>query len=283
MKQLYVYSEIQNVGIKASDQLVLYQKIEQKLWRGVVFMRKKSPGLNLIENLCAIVKRNSEYSKVIELVKNILARNQKTPEDLFDCLNEKNSQSLIDTFGQFILGCCHDIGFGTSQDQGKAFEHYSKAAEAGDIGAQYSLAVYYANDKGTTKNLEKAFELYSKAAEAGYTTAETGHTSAQYNLALCYANGKGTTKNSDKAFELYSNAAEAGNLKAQYNLALSAEAGYKDAQYNLALCYQNGWGTTENLAKALKLYLKTAKAGNTIAKINLGLCLRSGNFNNIFL
>src|SRR5688500_7879300 len=70
----------------------------------------------------------------------------------------------------------------------KTFYWYQKAAENGDIGAQYNLALSYKNGEGTEKDLEKAFYWYQKAAE-------NGDIDAQYNLAfLCYK-GEGTEKN----------------------------------------------------------------------------------------
>ncbi|KAG9293395.1 hypothetical protein G9A89_006680 [Geosiphon pyriformis] len=247
--------------------------------------------LDWLEGTLLVTKENlaifpaTEYSKVAELVKKYLVRNQKTPENLFDCLNNpkrwidnillgfslehgigtipnltkaflkyQKAANAKDSLGQFFLGRCYDTGTGTSQDQGKAYELYSKAAEAGNAFAQYNLAVCYLNGEGTTRNSEKAFELYSKAAEAG-------HLDAQYNLAFCYANGEGTTKDSEKAFELFSKAAEAGHL---------------NAQYNLAVCYANGEGTMRNSEKAFELYSKAAEAGDLDAQYNLAFCYANG-------
>ncbi|KAG9286912.1 hypothetical protein G9A89_000041 [Geosiphon pyriformis] len=249
--------------------------------------------LDWLEEALIVIKENlaiypvREYSKIANLVKIYLRHNQKTPEDLFNCLNNKSLKRSIDnillgfsleygigtlpnltkaflefqkaanaedSFGQFFLGRCYDDGIGTSQDREKAFKLYSKAVEAGDTNAQKSLGNCYFHGWGTTKSDEKGFELYSKAAEAG-------HLGAQYNLAVCYANGWGTTKNSEKAFELYSKA---------------AETGYLDAQYNLAVCYANGEGTIKNSEKAFELYSKLAEAGNTRPQYNLAVCYANG-------
>ncbi|KAG9294777.1 hypothetical protein G9A89_004052 [Geosiphon pyriformis] len=249
--------------------------------------------LDWLEETLIVIKENlaifpaTEYSKVDELVKKYLVHNQKTPENLFDCLNKQNPKRSIDnillgfslehgietipnltkaflkyqkaantkdSLGQFFLGRCYDTGTGTFQDQEKAYELYSKAAEAGNALAQNKLALCYANGRGTRKNSEKAFELYSKAAEAG-------HLKAQYNLALCYANGEGMTKNSEKAFELYSKAAKAGHL---------------DAQSSLADCYLNERGTTKDSEKAFKLYSKAADAEHLNAQNSLAVCYYKG-------
>ncbi|KAG9295258.1 hypothetical protein G9A89_015745 [Geosiphon pyriformis] len=152
-----------------------------------------------------------------------------------------------DLNAQYNLALCYLNGRGTTKDSEKAFELYSKAAEAGHLNAQYNLALCYLNGRGTTKDSEKAFELYSKAAEAG-------NLDSQVNLANCYLNGRGTTKDSEKAFELYSKAAEAGHL---------------NAQNSLAVCYLNGRGTTKDSEKAFELYSKAAEAGDLNAQNSL--------------
>ncbi|KAG9293132.1 hypothetical protein G9A89_016494 [Geosiphon pyriformis] len=48
----------------------------------------------------------------------------------------------------------------------------SKAVEAGHFEAQSNLAVCYTDGLGATKNEEKAFEILSKAAEAGDIMAQ---------------------------------------------------------------------------------------------------------------
>ncbi|KAG9288683.1 hypothetical protein G9A89_004302 [Geosiphon pyriformis] len=210
------------------------------------------------------------FAKVAELVKKYLEQNQKTPEDLFECLNNKSSKCSIH---HILLGFSLENGIGTIPDSIKAFVEFQKAANAENSFGQFFLGRCYYNGLGTTKNSEKAFELHSKAAETGTTknlkksfelfskAAEVGHTTAQYNLGLCYLNGKGTTKNEEKAFELYSKA---------------AEVGHTTAQYNLGLCYLNGKGTTKNSENAFELYLKAAEAGNTNAQTNLGNCYLNG-------
>ncbi|KAG9298577.1 hypothetical protein G9A89_004285 [Geosiphon pyriformis] len=191
------------------------------------------------------------------------------------------------------------------KNEGKAFKRYFKAAKAGDLNAQYNLALSakaghlnstfnlgwcYANGEGTTKNSKKGFELYSKVAEGG-------DLDAQCNLALCYLNGEGTIKNSERAFELYSKAAEAGHLNAQYNLALcylngegtiknlekafelfskAAKAGHLNSTFNLGWCYANGEGTTKNLKKGFELYSNAAEGGDLDAQCNLALCYLNG-------
>ncbi|KAG9290169.1 hypothetical protein G9A89_010475 [Geosiphon pyriformis] len=93
----------------------------------------------------------------------------------------------------------------------KAFELYSKVAEAGDLVSQYCLELYFYSGSGTIKHLEKV-----------------ENPSPQNNLGTRRRNEWGTMKNPEKTFELYSKTAERENTT---------------ALYTLGWCYQNGRGT----------------------------------------
>ena len=58
------------------------------------------------------------------------------------------------------------ISIGINKDLYNAFHWYRKAAENGDIDAQFNLANLYRQGEGTEKNLEKAFYWYQKVAES---------------------------------------------------------------------------------------------------------------------
>ena len=97
------------------------------------------------------------------------------------------------------------------KDLAKTVELWRKAAEQGDIEAQYNLGVCYYNGIGVMKDLSKAVELWRKAAEQG-------DTEAQYNLGVCYYNGIGVIKDLSKAVDLWRKAAEQGDDDAKERL-----------------------------------------------------------------
>lgn len=68
---------------------------------------------------------------------------------------------------------------GTPKDYQKALKWYKKAAEQGDAGAQFNLAVMYYYGEGTPQNYSQALKWYNKAADKGLVEA-------QHNLALMY-------------------------------------------------------------------------------------------------
>lgn len=78
--------------------------------------------------------------------------------------------------------------------------HLCKAAEDGDVKAQYDLGMCYVTGKGVSKDLPEAVKWFRKAAEQG-------HAGAQYILGGCYANGKGVSQDYEEAVNWYSKAA----------------------------------------------------------------------------
>lgn len=71
-----------------------------------------------------------------------------------------------------------------SSDIEKRFKnYYEKAADKGNVNAQYYIGKLYYKGKGIEKDDKKAFEYLKKAAEQG-------HVDAQYYLGKCYYDGK---------------------------------------------------------------------------------------------
>ena len=78
----------------------------------------------------------------------------------------------------------------------EAFKYCKKAAEQGEVHAQYNLGIMYANGRGVKQDLFNAKEWYQKAAEQGLAYA-------QYNLGNMYYNGQGVRQNYTKAKEYF--------------------------------------------------------------------------------
>lgn len=78
----------------------------------------------------------------------------------------------------------------------EAFKYCKKAAEQGEVHAQYNLGNMYADGLGVKHDYFKAFEWYQKAAEQG-------NASAQYNLGIMYYDGEGVRQNYTKAKEYF--------------------------------------------------------------------------------
>ena len=103
--------------------------------------------------------------------------------------------TLLLILSVFLMGCDADT------ERGRA--------ERGDVRAQFSLAIAYANGKGVQKDNVEAAKWYRKAAEQG-------HVVARLTLGLCYAEGEGVPKDSALAYMWINIAAAQG-----YHLAVS--------------------------------------------------------------
>ena len=172
----------------------------------------------------------------------------------------------------FILLFCNILCNAIENHERKInFENNLKAAENGDVEAQYLVGLHYA----VCEDYEKMFYWYQKAAENGNVTA-------QYELGCCYAWSYGGSQDSEKAVYWWQKAAENGYVKAQYELGRyyaddfgnaqdyekavywyekAAENGDVEAQYELGLCYKSGKGVEKNISKAKELLQKAAAQG----------------------
>lgn len=187
---------------------------------------------------------------------------------------------------EYRLGQMLYTGTGTEADNAAAEVLFEKAATAGNVYAQYSLAMLWLHDN--TKDAGKAVALLHKASDSGNATA-------QYALGKLYLNGELVDKDSLKAEKLLIQSSEQGNTYAQYQLGKlyleGSEPVQKDidkalnylqkatdqnnpfAQYTLGKIYLDGNGVKKDLLKAEKLLLQSAEQGNAFAAYRYGCLL----------
>ena len=96
-----------------------------------------------------------------------------------------------------------------------AFEWFRKAAEKGEVRAQYNLGVCYYEGRGTARDYAKAIEWYRRASAQG---AEK----AQRNLAYMLAKGEGTSIDLVEAYKWLSIADRLGEPKAAHDRNVAA-------------------------------------------------------------
>lgn len=116
----------------------------------------------------------------------------------------------------------------------EAFDWYTKAADKGNVLAQYKLGEMYYNGEGVIHDYAKAVEWYEKAAEQG-------NLDAQLRLVDMYYNGEGVEKDYTKSVKWFRKADEQEDLI---------------ALYNLECMYYNGRNLEKDYVKAIKLYKK---------------------------
>jgi TPR repeat protein len=109
-----------------------------------------------------------------------------------------------------------------------AYEYWAKAAELGDAGAHYHLAVMYDEGQFVEKDMKKAMYHWEEAAIAG-------HPGARHNLG-CYEGIHGRIDRAMKHFIIATN------------------LGYDQSVKMLKQCYADGNISKEDFAAALRVY-----------------------------
>ena len=135
----------------------------------------------------------------------------------------------------------------------KAVKLFTKAAEAGDVEAQYKLGVCYCNGEGVPVDEAKGIELIKKAAERG-------HMDAQRTLGDLYITGSCVKADALEAVSWYRKAASQGDLSAATQVGAS---------------YASGLGIEKDVAEAMRWLEKPAKAKIADAEITLGMLYMS--------
>ncbi|MBC8348860.1 MAG: TonB family protein, partial [Verrucomicrobia bacterium] len=87
----------------------------------------------------------------------------------------------------------------------EAANFYLKAANQGDISAQFNLGWMYANGLGVPEDDVEAFKWFRKAAHQG-------NASAQFNLGLMCEKGEGVNEDKKEALKWFQKAADNGHV-----------------------------------------------------------------------
>ena len=188
---------------------------------------------------------------------------------------------------QLRLGMAYEYGLGVQSDP-KTAEYWLKtAAGFGDPEAQTQLGLLYLQPEFADSR--QALRWFMRAAAAGSARAE-------HNIGLMYTLGMGVPVDRNEAIRWYRRAVQHGLAPSRTNLGVllvessdkaaqaegfqglsnAARNGDSDAENALAYCYQQGKGTTPDLAKAMDLYGRAAAHGNLTAMKNLAAMYQNG-------
>jgi hypothetical protein len=151
-----------------------------------------------------------------------------------------------------MLGAMYQAGDGVQEDAKEAARWYTKAADKGDQGALFSLAMLLLDGSLGTIDRQRGIPLLEKSASLG-------NGAAQYNLGLIAASS--TPPDWPKAAEWFSKAA---NL------------GVAEAEYNLGILYAEGKGVEKNIVTAGSWYAKAASQGLPDAALDYGVMVYRG-------
>ena len=149
------------------------------------------------------------------------------------------ADALMTPYEMYRRGYAYDTGDGVEQNHEKAFEWYSKAADAGDINAMFMLGqMYYTGFWVVEQDFVKAYDWFMRSADGG-------DQNSMYYLGVLYRLGLGVEKDYDKAFAWYMR---------------SADLGYYAAMKEIGDMYEKGEGVKQNKAKAEEWHAKADAA-----------------------
>ena len=101
----------------------------------------------------------------------------------------------------------------------------TRAANKGNVKAQFDLAMMYASGDSVAKNEKMAFKWFHKSARAG-------HTEAKYYMGLSFLQGRGVKKQLHLARYWFNQASKAGHPKAIYHLSRIEKSLFPQADSN---------------------------------------------------
>jgi TPR repeat protein len=181
----------------------------------------------------------------------------------------------------------YHYGIDFPENQSKAFEWFSKAAESECAESQFFLGEIYTADDVVAYDIETALAWYERSAR-------NGNQWAQLALFDIYRNGADLSlPDLEKSLYWGRKAGEQGNLAAQVSLGkmffegdtvardpleaafwlhLSADFD-DDAKSLLATLYFNGHGVEKDIARAAELFRSLARKGDSEAMVQLALVL----------
>lgn len=155
---------------------------------------------------------------------------------------------------QAALGVMHRDGQGFTKDDVEAVKWFRKAAELGDVGSIYNLAVALRDGAGVDKDADECVKFFNKAAEAG-------DAKAQFALGVIYEEGHLQPVNDEEAAKWFRK---------------TAELGIAEAQSKLAMMYFTGRGVKKDGIEGVKWLRKVAENGDMKAQCDLGIIFRDG-------
>jgi TPR repeat protein len=185
---------------------------------------------------------------------------------------------------ELAMYLCLHFGVGIARDRENAWQWCRRAAEHGNVSAQYYMGDYYWNEAYDSPNKEEskaeALRWFTLAAEQGdmqaqfavylhtpgdrnikwcIAAAEQGYVEAQRRLADCYKSGTDTPINYEEAFKWFQRAAEQGD---------------PTAQHALAMCYYQGQGVRKDPEQAAVWFAKALNSFRPDERLYLDLCSR---------
>ncbi|KAF8942544.1 hypothetical protein BGZ47_006362 [Haplosporangium gracile] len=175
-----------------------------------------------------------------------------------DSERELKAAERGDLEAQYNVGFIYQHGYGISQDLTKAKEWYLRAALREHREAQLEIGQFYEiGQGGCPKDFTKAKEWYLKAIALGH-----GLTEAQFRIGYLYEVGHGSViRDYQTAMGWYFKAADRKNA---------------EARFRIGCLYEGGHGVAQDYRRAMEWYIKAAGQDYAAAQYKAGLLYYTG-------
>ncbi|MFN2507496.1 MAG: PDZ domain-containing protein [Chthoniobacterales bacterium] len=185
------------------------------------------------------------------------------------------------------LGQMYRNGWGVAKDERNAFEYQLRAAQAGNLSAQFNVGIAYLEGKVVSANHAEALKWLEPVIQADSPPESETRAKAHFALATIYDKGGGKVPpNRSRAMAEYEKAGKAGHVESQRVLGQmlreqkkyvesvtwlrkAAEKGDRAAQNDLGTAYALGQGVPKNRRNAIAWLLRAAEQGSPTAKESL--------------
>ncbi len=157
--------------------------------------------------------------------------------------------SVDDANALHIKAVLDENGWGGEKDLANAIRLYARAAEKGQVDAQFSLGELAYGRRGVRRDVKRALEWYQLAANQG-------HPGAKSRIGTIYARGDGVEKDLQLGLRYFEEAAASGD---------------REAQFNIGVAYLNGNGRPQDYKKAGEWFTAAAQQAHPDAQFNLAL------------
>ena len=176
-----------------------------------------------------------------------------------------------DVYAEFKLANMYFEGKGVAQNDAQAAKWFLEAARHDHVEAQFIIGTMFEKGDGVSQSDAKAYTWFVKAANQGHNRSKIMLESDKWRLFVASRDEDVQKENSQKeppAQEITPEQVEEYTLK--------ASQGDVDAQYNLGIMYFHGEGIQKNLEEALYWFLKAAEQDDPDAQYNLGFMYGKG-------
>lgn len=173
---------------------------------------------------------------------------------MFNEIYNNKEYTKMQSYLEYRIGKCYDMGLGTQQDYNSAIKWYELS---GNRFANYSLGNLYYYGYDNNKDIEKA-RIYFEKAESD----PRGNIYAAYKLGEIYSSG--AYKNEEKANKFYEKALD-GFLRTYQR----PEKRNDNLTYRIGTMYLRGKGIEIDVKEAERFFKESAAAGNPLAQYEL--------------